>query len=230
MASLISTDLSLFDERVNEIMSDTPYSEVKDTINTLKSELLKNKNIAALCAPQINKELRLFVVKTADKKFDVFLNPMVVTKSKEIHLSMEENPSIPDKKFIIPRYNEVHVAFQTHDGHVDSKTYKGAYGEVVQQMIQMLDGITLADYGLDLDDVGGYKAWDRASKADKQEVIQMYLDSLRKLSDSFDKEISENPELKAINDQIEFTTKYLLGEVKPVDSDGNIVEAKKDTE
>ena len=71
---------------------------------------------------------------------------------------------------------------------------------------------------------------DRASKADKQEVIQMYLDSLRKLSDSFDKEISENPELKAINDQIEFTTKYLLGEVKPVDSDGNIVEAKKDTE
>jgi len=224
MGSLIRTDLSLFEDRIDEITSKTNYSEVKDTISMLKNELHKNKDLVCLCAPQINKKLRIFVVKNSDNKYKAFLNPMIVNASKELHLSREANASIPNKEFIIPRKNEVHVAYQQPNGRVESETYSGAYSEVIQQMIEMLDGITLLDYGLDLDSVGGPKKFDKATKKDKQTVIEMYLDNLKNLSKDFEDEINNNEELKNLNDTIKFQTKLLTGEIKPIDSDGNIIE------
>lgn len=224
MGSLIRTDLSLFEERISEIDNSTPYSEVKEAIKVIKNEMHRDKELVCLCAPQVNKKLRLFTVKTAGNTFKTFLNPMIVNQSKETHLSLETNPSLENKTYIIPRRNEIHVAYQTPDGHIESESYKGVYAEIIQQMVEMLDGITLADYGLDLDDVGGYAKFKRATKKDKETVIQMYLDSLKQASIDLNMEIENDPVLKNINDTINFNAKMLNGEIKPVDEDGNIVE------
>lgn len=227
IAKKIVTDASAFQNRVNEIDSSVAFETVKHVISEIKDALYAHKDLTALCAPQIGENLRVFVVKTAGResnKFKVFLNPMVVNTSKEIHLSRETNASFEDKQFIIPRKNEIHVAYQTFDGHVESETFKGVFAEVVQQMIEMLDGITVADYGLDLDDLGGPAAFDKATNKDKQAVIQMYLDSLKSYSNELKDEIDSNPDLKKVNDLIDFNTRLLTGEIKPVDKDGEIVE------
>lgn len=224
----IVDDVSKFQDRVDEILDNKLYEDVKHTVSMIKERLKVDKDLVALCAPQVGVNLRLFVVKTSGAnmdKFKVFVNPMVVT-GEGLHLSREVNASFKGKQFIIPRKDKVHVAYQTTDGHVDSETYIGVYGEVVQQMIEMLDGITLFDYGFDLDDVGGPEAFDKASKEEKEQVIQMYLDTLKEYSSDLKTEIDSNPELKKINDTIEFTSKMLSGEIKPVDKDDNIVEFK----
>ena len=224
----IIDDVSKFQERVDEILDNNLYEQVKSTVADLKERLRIDNDLVALCAPQIGINLRLFVVKTSGanmEKFKVFLNPMIVS-GEGIHLSREINPSFKGKQFIIPRKDKVHVAYQTMDGHVESETYIGVYGEVIQQMIEMLDGITLFDYGLDLDDVGGPEAFDKATKKDKEQVIQMYLNSIKDTSSTLKEEINSTPELKNINDTIEFTKKMLLGEIKPVDNEGKIVEFK----
>jgi len=215
--TLIRTNLNI--ERIDEIDSRTPLKEVKETINTIKTELRKNKDLTCLCAPQIGKDLRLFVVKTNDNDYKEFLNPMVVNKSKEQHLSRERNISVGNKDYIIPRFNEIHVAYQTYDGHVNSETYKGPYGEVVQQMIEMLDGIQLSDYGLEV-----IPAFDKATEEEKTQVLQMYLDSLKKRAHALAEQINANEELKAINDTIEFNVGLLNGTIKPIDKEGNVVD------
>ena len=152
---------------------------------------------------------------------------MVVSSEDKIHLSRETNASLRNKQFIIPRKDTIHVAYQEPDGHVNSETYTGPYGEVIQQMIEMLDGILLSDYGLDLDDVGGPEAFDKASKEDKAQLVQMYLESLKEGSSSLTTEIESDEDLKKINDSIDFLTEYIKGDIKPVDKEGNIVEPKK---
>jgi len=219
--TLIREDLDF--ERIDEIDSRTSLKEVKDTINKIKTELRKNADLTCLCAPQIGKELRLFVVKTNENDYKEFLNPMVISKSKEQHLSRERNISVGKKDYIIPRFNEVHVAYQTYDGHVNSETYKGPYGEVVQQMIEMLDGIQIKDYGLEV-----IPAFDKASDEEKTQVIQMYLDSLKKRAHELAEQINANEELKAINDTIDFNIGLLNGTIKPIDEKGNVVEYKID--
>ena len=225
----IVDDLSKFQERVDELNATTSYEYVKHTVADLKRTLIANKDLVGLCAPQIGVNLRIFCIKTANDKVRAFLNPLIVS-GEGLHLSREVNPSFHSKQFIIPRKDKIHVAFQEVNGEPNSETYSGAYAEIVQQMIEMLDGILLSDYGLDLDDIGGPEAFDKASDDDKQKLIQMYLDSLKNISSEFKKDIESNPDLKKINDNIEFITKYLEGDIKPVDKEGNIVEPKKKEE
>ena len=225
----IITDLSKFQNRVDEINNATPLEAVKHTVSQLKQTLLANKDLVGLCAPQIGSNWRIFCIKTANNRVKAFLNPLIVS-GEGLHLSREVNPSFPDKQFIIPRKDKIHVAFQEVMGQANSETYSGAYAEIVQQMIEMLDGILLSDYGLDLDQVGGPAKFDKASKEEKQQVIQMYLEWVKEYSGVLDVEIDSNPELKQINDNIEFMTKYLEGDIKPVDKEGNIVEPKKKEE
>lgn len=213
----IISDLAAFGERVDEITGEISYETIKHCVAKIKRALYDNPNIAGLCAPQIGENLRLFVVKTAkteDQRFKVFLNPMVI-KQEGLHLSREISASFPNKEFIIPRRNSVHIAFQLEDGKVSSETYIGAYAEIVQQMIEMLDGITLVDYGLDLDDVGGPKAFDRASKKDKIELMASYIDYLKSLSKEFADEVEKSSELKALNKAIDFTIGVLTGDITP---------------
>jgi len=225
----ILTDLSKFQNRVDEINNATPLEAVKHTVSQLKQTLLANKDLVGLCAPQIGSNLRIFCIKTANNRVRAFLNPLIVS-GEGLHLSREVNPSFPEKQFIIPRKDKIHVAFQEVMGQANSETYSGAYAEIVQQMIEMLDGILLSDYGLDLDDIGGAEEFDKASNKDKETILQMYLDSLKEYSSDLGKQIEANPTLKQINDNINFMTKYLEGEIKPVDKEGNIVEPKKKEE
>ena len=83
-------------------------------------------------------------------------------------------------------------------------------------MIEMLDGITLADYGLDLDDVGGPSVFDKATKKDKTELMATYIDYLKTLSAEFKETIEKSPELNALNKAIEFRTGILTGEIKGI--------------
>lgn len=221
----IVTDLDAFNDRVDEIVDPGLYEAVKSCVSNLKKALYANKDVPALCAPQIGQHLRLFVVKTAkseDDRFKIFLNPMIVT-SEGYHLSRERSASIPDKEFIIPRRNKIHVAYQSETGEVDSQTFIGAYAEVIQQMVEMLDGITLADYGLDLDDIGGIAAFDKAPKKQKAEVVALYLDSIKEISKELRDEIDADPTLKYLDNTINFMTGVLKGDITPD------IEEKKET-
>ena len=223
----IETDLNKFEERVDEITSEISFDEVKATISRIKKYLNSHKEAVCLCAPQVGVNLRLFVVKKAQdnnygERYKVFLNPMIVSK-EGLHLSRENNLSIPDKEFIIPRFNKIHLAYQEYDGHVNAETFIGTYAEVIQQMVEMLDGITLEDYGLEIDE-----NFDKAKKKDKEAIIQMYLEFLSKNYSSLNTEIQNDPELKQLNDTIEFNKGLLLGDIKPIDSEGNIVKDFKE--
>lgn len=214
----VETDITKFADRVDEITATTAYETVKHSIAQLKRVLYANPEVAAVCAPQIGDDLRLFVVRTAkteSERFKVFLNPLIVS-GEGLHLSRENSLSIPGKEFIIPRKDKIHVAYQTALGEVSSETYVGAYSEVIQQMIEMLDGITLADYGFDLDDIGGPAAYDKAPKKQQTQVLAMYLESLKEYSEDLAKEINENPELKQINDTIKLMTGLITGDITPI--------------
>lgn len=214
----IETNSNKLQERVDELTSATSYDTVKSVISKIKQTLYANKDIPGLCAPQIGENLRLIVVrlsKTETERFKVFINPIIVS-SEGLHLSRETNPSFPGKQFIIPRKDKIHVAYQTPDGHVSSESYVGAYAEVLQQLIEMLDGILPSDYGLDLDDVGGPEAFDSASDNDKSAMLALYVNTIKDNYDKLISDINNNPDLMNLNKTIDFMTGMILGNITPI--------------
>lgn len=212
----IITDYDAFSDRVSEITSSSSLDDIKHCVSKMKRALYDNADCAAICAPQIGQNLRMFIVRTSkeqDERFKVFLNPMIIS-SEGLHMSREANISFPNKEFIIPRKNKIHLAYQTVEGRVESDSYLGAYAEVIQQMVEMLDGITLLDYGLDLDDIGGPSAFDKATNKNKTELIALYLDNLKEYSKDLADEIEATPELKYLSDVIKFNTGVLKGDIE----------------
>ena len=78
-----------------------------------------------------------------------------------------------------------------------------------QQGVDAIDGISLDDIGLEVDD-----EFDSASEEERIEILNMYLDSLDLRNKQIQKEIQEDPELHQYQRGIDFMASVKSGETK----------------
>lgn len=205
----IVDDKKKLSDRADEILKEDSVESVTRLINDLKDTLRANNDLCALAAPQIGVGKRVFCIKFSNGDIRAFLNPIIMTHSKEQHLSRENCASLGTTEYIIPRYNEVTAGYQTPMGVPETNTFQGAPAEVFQQMCQLLDGILIDDYGLEVLD-----GFDKLSKKDKSAVIDMYLKHLEQTSNDLKEEIEKDPTLKEIDKAIDFEYNVAMGNVK----------------
>lgn len=216
----IITDESNFADRVDEIDTVKHMKDARETISELKALIRKN-HMTSLSAPAIGKSQRIFCINFSDSEIKTFINPIIV-KAEGLVLSDEKSPILPNRRFLVPRNNKVAVMYTRPTGQIESREITGVAAAVFQQELQVLDGILLSDIGLEIDSL-----WDEASQEEKEEVINAYLDSLDIKEKEITKEIQSDPELKKIDDAIDFMTKLETGEVKGYDPNEDISREKK---
>lgn len=182
---------------------------MRKTILDLK-ETIREHNLSGLSAPQIGIDKRIIVI-NFNGDLRTFVNP-IITDMKGFELAKETCSSIPGKKFIRPRNNQIAIAYQTPLGKMESRKLVGLAAIVCQHEIDHLDGILLPDIGLEIDD-----NFENASEDERFEVVNAYLESLDIKTKEIKEEIENNPELKQMNDAIDFMTAVAKGEVKVED-------------
>ena len=202
----IITDFTKLKDRANEINIKENAEEVSKVLVNLRDTVLKN-NLVGLSAPQIGKNLRIIAM-NFNGDIRLFINPMI-TKFDGIHASIEKDPSLPDREFIVPRYDRVLVTYQTPIGKPETNQFEGIASEVVQQLIQTLDCIYLDDLGLEI-----FDDFKQASKEEQDEVINYYMNHLKTQLDEVNKDIASSDELTKTSKAIEFMTKVQTGEIE----------------
>ena len=202
----IITDFNKLRDRALEINIRENAEEVSKALINLKDTILKN-NLVGLSAPQIGKNLRI-VGMNFDGDVRLFINPMI-TKYEGLHASIETDPSLPDREFIIPRYDRVLVTYQTPIGRPETNKFEGVASEVIQHLLQTLDCIYLDDLGLEI-----FDDFKQASKEEQDEVINYYMSHLKTQLEEVNKDISSDEELVKTSKAIEFMTKVQTGEIE----------------
>lgn len=202
----ILTDLSDLKRSDETILADE--ESLNQTIKWIKDILYAKTDLVALSAPQININKRLFCIKFSNGDIRTFINPMIA-KGEGMHFSRENNISLPNKEFILPRYEKINVCYQTPTGKIESNILESPVSDVFQQMTDLLDGITLETFGLPV-----LKGWDEATDEEREEVLKLYAQNLEEYKSSLQKEIEETPELKQLNDAIDFMAKVQTGEIQ----------------
>lgn len=202
----IITDIEKLSVRADEVDVRKDNKEVREITVALKDTIREHKTLA-LSAPQIGFDKRIFVI-NFNGDLRTFVNP-VITNIKGFELSRETCSSLPGKTFIRPRHNDIQVMYQTPLGKIESKRFMGAAAKVFQHQLDHLDGLLLSDIGLEIDEM-----FDNATEEERQQVINMYLDSLDIKQKEINKEIQEDKTLKQISDGIDFMTKVQKGEVQ----------------
>lgn len=193
-------------DRATEINYAVDNKLIREIVSSLKHTIEKN-NITALSAPAIGYEYRIFCIKF-NEEIKTFINPIIMD-AKGLQLSREKCTSIPNKEFIIPRNNDLTVAYQRPTGKIETRQIVGLAALVFQHEMQHLDGILLSDLGLEID-----SQWDEATDDERAEVLKEFLDSLDLYSSELEKEIQTDPELKQMSDAIDFMASVQTGETK----------------
>lgn len=203
----IVTELEQLSERCNEVDVKKENESVRETVVELKQTLRAHKDGVGLAAPQIGKKQRIFVI-NFNGDIRAFINP-IITQTKGMAINREGCLSLPGKQFLIPRFNQIEVMYQTPIGKSECRKLFGLAAYVFQHELDHLDGLTIADTGLEIGE-----DFDNATEEEKAEVISMYLESLDLKRKDLEKEIQEDPELKQTSDAIDFMTKVQKGEVQ----------------
>lgn len=197
-------------DEINMLKNKKNYKLVTTIIGRLKDVLRTNDDIIALSAPQIGYPYRIFCVKFSDDEIRGFVNPLIYKYSKDIHLSREiqigHNSNI---EYIVPRFNEIEMSFQTPVGNLQSNMFTEIVGEVMQQMDDLLNGVMLEDYGLEVID-----GFDEATQEEREEIIKMYLEHLQEEDKALQKVIDEDKDNAKINEAIDFMEQAKLGNVE----------------
>lgn len=200
-------------ERSEEIDPRKDGKTVKSIILEIKN-VIRHQNIVALAAPQIGYKKRIVALNFGND-IKTFVNPLIV-KCEDFTLTRETSCSIPDKVFLVPRYNKIEVNFQTATGKIQSYTLLGFAAYQMQQCIDYLEGVFISDIGMQID-----KDFDSATDDEKQEIIKLFLDSIDSKLEEVNGEISNDEELHQLSEGIRFIQSVNRGEtvLEPIESE-----------
>jgi len=127
--------------------------KILNLISTLRQTLISQKNPegVGLAAPQIGKNLRIFVMKTT-KGLETVINPKIlkVEKAKDKKREtdrklMEGCLSLPNFYGPIERAKKIKISYQDEKGNQRVKTFTGIDAQIVQHEIDHLEGILFID-------------------------------------------------------------------------------------
>ena len=205
----IITDLAKLDEqgRAEEIDIKKENKEMREIITFIKRTMRKN-NLVSLSAPAIGYNKRIFCVDFSDKEIKTFINPLV-TNLSGLELTREVCSSIPGKEFIRPRHSTIDIIYTNPQGIIKSNQFKGLAATIIQHELDHLDGITLADIGLEIE-----SDFDEGTEEEKFEIINMYLDSLDLAREDLIKDFQKNENIKKEYEADKFMEMLGQGKIK----------------
>lgn len=132
-----------------------PVTLFDDALRALVADMFATMYAApgrGLAAPQVGRELRLFVM-DADWKAGppaprVFVNPTLIWVSDDRVTGAEACLSIPGEVSHVPRAAEVEVRWQDLDGQWETGSFAGFEAVCIQHEADHLDGILCIDRAL----------------------------------------------------------------------------------
>lgn len=220
----IITDIDKLAERADEVDIRKEGNLQREIVLALK-EIIREKNLVCLAAPQIGYNKRIFVINfNGDLK--TFINP-IASDASGLTLAKESCESIPGKIFLRIRHTQLVATYQDPLGKIRSYKMAGLNAIVYQRMVDMLDGLLLSDVGLEIDD-----DFEKAPEEERMEVINAYLDALDLKQKKVEEEIQADPDLKKVQEAMNFIEGVQKGDIKlgapvTINKDGEIQTAEK---
>lgn len=193
----------LLDERIDEVnFEEEKKEELKQVIEDLKESLEARTDTSSLTASQIGYDKRMFAMKF-DKGITVFINPMI---AKSFNAVLARQTDINDKKeYILPRASKILLYYQDEEGKMNFVQLEQEASFMACYMNDILNGVRLSDVGLEVID-----EFDKASKEEQQEVINMYLKSLKDKEKMIQTEIDNDKDAKELQKGINYMTNVFM--------------------
>lgn len=203
----IITDEEKLRDRCSEFDFKRDAKDIRK-INLEMKNVIKENGIVGLSANQIGYSKRLVVLKFGET-LKAYINPAITGfDSQKLVLNRETCSSIPDKTYLIPRFDEIQVCYMTPLGKIEAQKMVGVAARKMQHCIDHIDGVLVSDIGLEVDD-----DFFNATDEEQGEIIKQYCEALDLAQKSVKEEIDSDEDLTKMNNAINFMKEVQKGEV-----------------
>ena len=117
--------------------------EFMGLISSMEKTMIKTDGVG-LAAPQIGKNIRLFVINSKDGPL-CLANPKIIKKSWATELDQEGCLSVPGVFGRVKRHKKITLTYYNQAGKKIKQTAQGLMARVMQHEIDHLDGILFID-------------------------------------------------------------------------------------
>lgn len=124
-------------------LEEIKLQETQELIRDLALTMKENNGIG-LAAPQVGKNIRIFVVSFKDA-FQVCINPKITRKSLRKEIEEEGCLSLPGKWGMVKRSKKVTLEFLNQNGEKIKIKATGLLSRVLQHELDHLDGVLFID-------------------------------------------------------------------------------------
>lgn len=176
-------------------------------LEQIDKKLKENEELLCLSAPQLGYNIRVFALKFADE-IRYFVNPLYV-KRKNLIVNVESCSTLGEQKYLIPRFKNIEFIYTKTNGMVEQLIFNDLAAFQFQQMYDFLEGLTLEDYGVPIDD-----DFFELSKEEQDEIVSNYLKSCESLLQNLQEDINSDPTLREMQHTVDFMTSVAVGETK----------------
>lgn len=190
----VQNNKEFMSNRCKETLYDD-YVIITKTLH-LMEDSLKASNLNYLTANQLGLNERIIMVKYEDNTIHTFINPLITDFSKEMFMSREKD-LFDGKEYLIPRKKIIEVTFANKNGMLKKIIYKEGAAALLQNLIELLEGVFVSDYGLEV-----IPEFDEASDEEREEVIKAYIESLNIQQKDLQEETKNNPFMNYIDESI----------------------------
>lgn len=125
-----------------------PVEKIDEEITALADEMfaaMKRSDGIGLAAPQVGKNIRLFIVQIGKNEGMVFINPQIIATSEKLCTMEEGCLSIPGVFEEVVRPEAVTVQYTGMDGRKKIIEASGLLARVIQHENDHLDGVLFID-------------------------------------------------------------------------------------
>ena len=175
MSKHLIFDLDKLHDRCDEV---NPI-DAQQTVKEITLKLNKYKDLYALSAPQLGIKERVLCIKYNNGVIKEYINP-VILKASKYHYIREHDITIPEKEFIALRPTEILVRYQTNTAKPEENIVKDSAAEIFDRMVNYLDGLTLEDVALPIDEEWKF---DELTEEDQKELVDK---DAKELKDAID--------------------------------------------
>ena len=217
MIKQVVTDYNFYNDRADEVIEEVGIDII---FKDLKDTLIKNR-LVCLAAPQIGYKNRIIAM---DFKGDIryFINPSIIDTRGTMGFDIETCPSVPDTKFAVLRYPEIHVSYFDENLKVAEHPMCmiGMAAMHMQKAIDILDGRLICDGSLPILD-----GWEKLKPSEQDEIFKEWIEVQNKATEEVKEEIKQDEALNEISNAIDFMQSVAKGETKLM-SDKELEEMK----
>lgn len=205
----LEKDMDKLRSRADEIDVKAENTLAKKIVADLSSYMTKNK-LQVLAAPQIGYPYRIFCIAYKTKKgtdIRAYINP-IITCLGDFTLQRQSTPTLLGREFIHPRYAKIGLEYQDETGRPYGYDFAGQTAFSIELMMDILDGILPDEIGLEIDG-----QFDKASDEEREQLLEAYLTNLQEYQRQLKSSIESDPELKQLNDAVEYMQAVKEGRV-----------------